>query len=121
MNFKLLIDIMPPKSFLNNYLTVVLVLTFGIADAQSDCKDIKATIQVIEAGQKSKEASLTIDFNGQASTSFTVSIIGPKSYFKRDVREKEVKELGKGTYTIVFVGKREEDNFCMKHLEFTIN
>ena len=112
---------MLPKLLLNKYLTIAFLLTFGIAKAQTDCKDIKATIEIFQAGQKAEKASVTIDFHGQSTSSFTVSIIGPKTFFKKDIKETEVKELHKGTYTLVFAGKREEDNYCMKHLEFTIN
>jgi hypothetical protein len=112
---------MLPKSLSNKYLTIVLILAFGIAKAQSGCKEIKATIEVFQVGQKSEKASVTIDFHGQPTISFIVSIIGPKTFFKKDIKETELNELQKGTYTLVFAGRHEEDNYCMKHLEFTIN
>jgi len=74
---------MLPKSLSSKHLTIVFILAFGIAKAQTGCKEIKATIGVFQAGQKSEKASITIDFQGQPTTSFTVSIIGPKPFSKR--------------------------------------
>ena len=111
---------MLPKSFLNSYLTFVLVLAFGITNAQN-CKDIKATIEVFQAGQKSEKASVAIDFHGQSVAFFNITIIGPQGFYKKDIQESEIKDLLKGTYTLVFVPKEEKDNFCMKHFEFTID
>ena len=110
---------MLPKSFLNNYLTIAFVLALGIANAQTGCKDIKATIEVFQAGQKGEIASVMIDFHGQSNAELSISLIGPKGYFKKDIQESEIKDLQKGTYTIVFSSKKE-DNFCMKHFEVII-
>src|SRR5882762_717877 len=112
---------MLPKSLLNNYLIIVFFLIFGRANAQTGCKDINATIEVFQAGQKSEKASVAIDFHGLFIGSFKITIIGPQGYYKKDIQESEIKDLLKGTYTLVFVPKDERDNYCMKHFEFTID
>ena len=111
---------MSTKLFLNNYLTFFLLLCVGLANAQDNCKEIKATIEVFQAGQKAGAASVVIDFHGQASSQFAVTLIGPKGYYKKDIIETEVKGLNKGSYTLVFSPKNESDNFCMKRLALTI-
>lgn len=111
---------MSTKLFLNNYLTFLLVMCLSLANAQSNCKEIKATIEVFQAGQKEDKGLVTIDFHGQSRYSFEVSIIGTRGYFKKDIQENEIKEIEKGTYTLVFTSRKEEDNFCIKHFEFII-
>jgi hypothetical protein len=111
---------MLPKSFLNNYLTVVLVLAFGIATAQSECKEIKATIEVFGAGQKSEKPLVTIDFHDQPQSLLVITLLGVKGFSQMEIKEKEIKNLNKGKYMLVFTSRREEDGFCIKHVEFTI-
>lgn len=105
---------------MNNYLTIVFVLAFGMVKAQTDCKDIKATIEVSEAGQKSEKASVTIDFHGQSQSLFVITLLGVKGFSKVEIQEEEIKNLNKGKYMLVFTSKKEEDGFCIKHVEFTI-
>jgi hypothetical protein len=110
---------MLPKSLLNNYLTIAFLLAFGTAKAQTDCKDIKATIEVFQAGQKAEKASVTIDFKDQPKSLFEVSLLGPKGYSKKDIQESEVSELNTGVYTLIIVYKRKDD-VCMKYFEVKI-
>jgi hypothetical protein len=111
---------MLPKSFLNNYLLIAFVLAFEVANAQSNCKDIKATIEVFQAGQKAQKASVVIDFHDQPQSSFEVFLLGSKGFAKRDILETEIRDLAKGQYTLVFSSRREEDGYCIKHFEFII-
>jgi hypothetical protein len=87
--------------------------------AQSHCKEIKAEVEVFQAGQKTEKASVNIDFKGQSAFLFSITLFGPKGYSK-DIVESEIKGLEPGSYTLVFVPKNESDNYCMKHLQFTI-
>ena len=111
---------MLPKSLSNKYLTIVFILAFGIAKAQTECEAIKATIEVFEAGQKSEKASVAIDFHGQAQSLFVITLLGVKGFSKMEIQEEEIKNLNKGKYMLVFTSRKEEDGFCIKHVEFTI-
>ncbi|MBS1680199.1 MAG: hypothetical protein JST48_00660 [Bacteroidetes bacterium] len=108
------------KLFLNSGLTICLMACISVAKAQGNCKEVKATIQVIQSDETYGKGSVKIDFKGQSRQGIAVSLVGSKGYFKKDILEDEIKELNKGAYTLVFNSKTEEDNFCIKHFEFTI-
>jgi uncharacterized membrane protein len=111
---------MGTKLLLNSYLTFCLVTCSLAALSQDNCKEIKATIEVFQSGQKAEKASLAIDFHGHPISDLFVTLIGPKGYFEKDIQETEIKDLQKGTYTLVITSKRKEDNFCQKHFGFTV-
>lgn len=112
---------MGTKILLSRYLTFCFLICSVGTQAQDNCKEIKATIEVFQAGQKTDKASFTINFHGQSSASLNLTLIGPKGFFRKDIQENEVKDLQKGAYTLVITPRREEDNFCQKHFGFTIN
>jgi len=112
---------MGTKILLNSYLSFCFVICSLVASAQGNCKEIKATMEVFQAGQKAEKASITIDFHGHPISELFVTLIGPKGYFEKDIQESEIKDLQKGTYTLVITSKRKEDNYCQKHFGFTIN
>ena len=112
---------MGTKLLLNRYLTFCLVICSFAARAQDNCKEIKATIEVFQAGQKAEKASVKIDFKGQSNSNLNLTLIGPKGFFRKDIQESEIQGLQKGAYSLVITPKREEDNFCQKHFGFTIN
>jgi hypothetical protein len=111
---------MGAKRFLGNYLTLALIFSCGICLAQSDCKEVKASIEVFQAQNEAENGSIKINFNGQSGASFILTLIGPKQYYLKDIQETEIKGLKKGTYTLVVNGRKEQDNFCQKHFEFMI-
>jgi hypothetical protein len=91
-----------------------------VALGQDKCKEIKATIEISQAGQKAEKGSITIDFKGQSASLFSITLVGPKGYSKKDIAENEIKGLDAGSYTLVFGPKNDGDSFCMKHIQFTI-
>lgn len=108
------------------YSTVLLItfLLLGFrfsAKAQSECKEIKATIEVFQAGEKAEKASIEIVLEGQSISLLEIALVGPKGYFKKDIQETVIMNLQKGNYTLVLSSKKESYNFCQKHFEFTIN
>ena len=108
------------KSFFGRYLTLGFLLFSLNAFGQADCKEIEASIKVLDANQGKQNGSVKIDFKGQANSNFIVHLVGPKAYFQKDLKETEVKELKQGGYTLVLTGRKEKDNFCQKHFEFII-
>ena len=108
------------KSLFNKYLIIAFVAVFGTARAQSECKEIKATIEVFQAGQKTEKASVAIDFHGESKSSFQITLLGTKGFSRKEVQEEEIKNLDQGKYMLVFTPKKDEDGFCIRHLEFTI-
>ncbi|HTH55439.1 MAG TPA: hypothetical protein VL728_05295 [Cyclobacteriaceae bacterium] len=110
---------MGTKILLNSCLSFCIVICSLAALAQDNCKEIKATIEVFQAGQKTEKASFKIDFKGQPSSLFSITLIGPKGYSKKDITEDEIKGLDAGSYTLVFAPK-DESSYCMKHFQFTI-
>ena len=111
---------MGTKLLLNRYLTFCFVISSLAAFAQDNCKEIKATIEVFQPGQKEEKGSVKIDFHGQSSSAFSITLFGPKGYLRKDIQELELKNLDQGKYVCVFDPKRKEVGFCIKHFEFTV-
>ena len=90
------------------------------ATAQVECKEIVVSITYQDSDKEGLNGSLKIDLKGQSPSSVVIHLVGPKKYFKKDINEKEVTGLKRGTYTLVFSGRREQDTFCQKHFQFVI-
>lgn len=104
------------KLLLNRYLLILFFLTSGSLKAQTNCKEVKAEIEVSKADGNQV---VKIDFKGQKTDQLTISLVGPKGYLKTDIEEKEIKGLASGKYTLVINGRREGE-YCLKHFQFTI-
>lgn len=109
-----------PKLLLCNCLIFAIALSLCSAHAQNNCKEIKATIEVFQAGQKSEKASVSIDFKGQSQFSFAVFLFGLKRVKRKEIEGNQIKDLDQGKYLLVFTSRRDEDDFCIKQTEFTI-
>jgi hypothetical protein len=116
-NYRL--DMKSLNSFFYKYL-IFFFLGYGIAEAQPNCMEVKATIEVLHAGQMAEKASVFIDFHGHSRTLFQVTLLGTKGFYRKEIQEEEIKNLYPGKYMLVFTSRNEEDRFCIKHLEFTI-
>ena len=111
---------MGTKLLLNSYLTFCLVTCSLAALAQDNCKEIKATIEVFQAGQKAEKGSVKIDFHGQSQSSFSVFLFGMKLVKRKEIEGDEIKDLEPGRYMLVFTSRKDEDDFCIKQTEFII-
>ena len=104
-----------------NLLVLFLCLASNVF---AQCKKIDAEAKVVEvAGPsvESKTSSILIDFKGRKSEDFTVSLFGPQKKNELNTDKSEFRNLSKGTYLIVIVGKRERDSYCPQSINITIN
>jgi len=84
------------------------------------CKEINASFEVNQVTQGGSNNSIVFDLKESDRTSFIISLIGPKKLFIQDVNENEIKNLSKGTYSLVIVGRDESSGYCPKHLQIII-
>jgi hypothetical protein len=82
----------------------------------SACQEIDI---MVEGMRRESGGSIKIDFKQSEPSRLMVSIIGPKKFYIKDSRETEIKNLAKGMYSVVVVGREESYNYCPRH--FTID
>jgi len=107
-------------------LTISLFVLFLCVASNTfgQCKKIEAEANVAEitaTSGDSKTSSIVIDFKGRKSEDFTVSLFGPNRNNELNTEKSEFRNLSRGTYLIVIVGKRERDNYCPQSINITIN
>lgn len=107
-------------------LIVIFVLQFlvWVADAtvtpnpplHSDqkCKEIDISFEVIN------NHSIKIDLKEVQSTAVIISLVGSKGLYLQDIKESEIKDLSKGTYTLIIVGRLESAGYCPKQFQVII-
>lgn len=99
-----------------------LLLGFGAVSSFAQCRKIDADAKVVrELNDTSGKQSITIDFKGANKETFKVSLFGPERKNEINVEKSTFNNLNEGKYIIVIVGKREEDNYCPKSINVTIN
>lgn len=108
------------NSLKGRHLAFALVIISFNSFGQINCKEITASIESFNTKVDLQDGSVKINFKEQASSSFVIYLFGPGRYLKKDIQQEEVKGLKRGSYTLVLVGRNEQDNFCQKHFEFII-
>jgi hypothetical protein len=105
-------------------LTVFQVLTEVYAEPISgraaDCKEIEASFEVISDLSGGMNSSIKIVLKNVETSTVLTSLIGPKKLFLTDIKESEIKDLGKGTYSLVIVGRDESSGYCPKQFQVII-
>jgi hypothetical protein len=98
---------------------------FGLKDRNTDfsetaCKkiDIKADVK-FESDNK-ETGTIVIDYKGHNASSLLISVVGPKKYYYKDLKESELKGLSRGVYAVVVVGRDESSNYCPTHIQVEI-
>jgi len=85
------------------------------------CIEINASIEVTkdtDAGINNN--TLKINLSEVNGSDLIVSLVGPKKIFIQDIRESEVRNLAKGTYMLVLVGREETSGYCPKQIQVLI-
>jgi len=110
---------MPPKVVFRNCLALILMSVSLLSMAQEGCKEIGASI-VVNQPDTERKGSVQILLT-QPHDQVMISLIGPSGYFKHDIQGDFVGELSSvGGYVIVLTGRKENQNFCIEKLDFTI-
>jgi len=99
-----------------------LILVFGSIISFAQCKNIDADIKIVKTvNDTNNSKSIVIDFKGSRSESFKVSLFTPDRKNILNSEKTEFNNLDNGKYLVVIVGKREEDHYCPKSINVTIN
>ncbi len=85
-----------------------------------ECKEINSSFEVIQDTNGGSNNSIVVDLKEVKRTSFIISLVGPKRLFLQDVNDNEIKNLGKGNYSLVIVGREESSGYCPKHFQIII-
>jgi len=97
-------------------------LTLGTLVSFGQCKNIDVEAKVIKKSTDTDgKQSIILDIKGLRANSFQVSLFAPDRNNILNAEQIEFNNLATGKYVIVIVGKREEDKYCPKSLNVTIN
>jgi hypothetical protein len=120
-------DTLPSKHFI---LFLSFSFLLGVAGAEPapgspskvvmKCNEIKASFEIIRDTSGGSNNSIKIDIKEVEMSSLIISLVGPKKIFLNDVNEKEIRNLAKGTYSLVIVGRDESSGYCPKHFQVII-
>lgn len=84
------------------------------------CKEINASYELIKETNTGDNNSIKINLKDVQISQLNISLVGPKKMFLQDINEYEIKNLSKGTYSLVLVGREESLGFCPKHFQVII-
>lgn len=97
-------------------------LTLGTIVSFAQCKNIDAEAKVVKkTTDSSDKQSIILEIKGYRSNAFQVSLFAPDKNNILNADQIEFNNLATGKYVIVIVGKREDDHYCPKSLNVTIN
>jgi len=97
-------------------------LTLGTVVSFAQCKNIDAEAKVVKkTTDTSEKQSIILDIKGFRSNAFQVSLFGPDKKNILNSEQTEFNNLATGKYVIVIVGRREDDKYCPKSLNVTID
>jgi len=113
---------MSTPNLLRIKILTILLLGFGTISSFAQCKTIDADAKVVKSiNNTTEKPSIVIDFKSLNKETFKVSLFGPDKRNELNVEKSTFNNLAEGKYLIVIVGKREEDNYCPKSINVTIN
>lgn len=99
-------------------ILVTLILVCGFLTSFSQCKNIDADAKAT-AGLNGN--SIVVDIKNSRTDLFKISVFGPNKQNILNSEKSEFNNLSSGKYLVVIVGRREEDNYCPKSINVTIN
>ena len=110
-----------PKLLGTKIITLLLFSVLAVG-CFAQCKTIDAEVKVTNTDENgAQKPGIAVEIKGANKTSFRVSLFGPDRTNELNVEKFSFENLAKGKYLIVIVGKREEDNYCPKSINVTIN
>lgn len=84
------------------------------------CNEINASFEIIKDTSGGSNNSIKIDLKEVETSSLIISLVGPKKIFLKDLKDNEIRNLAKGTYSLVIVGRDESSGYCPKHFQVII-
>lgn len=86
-----------------------------------DCRELDVSVEVTKDINEGINNTIKIDLKDLKSSSVIISLVGPKKLFRKDIQDTEIKNLSKGTYSVVIVGRDESMGYCPKHIQVIID
>jgi len=103
-------------------LVAAFFLTLGTIFSFAQCKEIVAHANVVKApSDLNSDKSIKVEIKGSNANSLRINLFGPNRKNILESDKTEFNNLVSGKYLIVIVGKREQDNYCPKSINVTIN
>jgi hypothetical protein len=100
----------------------ILFLALGTMNSFGQCKEINAVATVIKTtNDTGKNQSIKVEFKDGNSQHLQLNFFGTSKNNILRTDKNEFNNLSTGKYLIVIVGKREEDNYCTKSINITID
>ena len=97
-------------------------LTLGTVVSFAQCKNIDVEAKVVKKStDTSDKKSIILEIKEFRSNTFQVSLFAPDKNNILNAEQIEFNNLATGKYVIVIVGRREDDKYCPKSLNVTIN
>ncbi|WP_127121181.1 hypothetical protein [Chryseotalea sanaruensis] len=108
-----------PKYLISRLLFVSLLLIGLMTNARSlqitpDCDQFNVKVTV---DQNNKVVLEVTGLKGKQ----LLHLVGNKGFAKQNISEEELNNLGKGSYVLIVIDQKGSENFCQKHVDFTIN
>ncbi|MFM7487592.1 MAG: hypothetical protein ACKO13_11830 [Cytophagales bacterium] len=103
---------------LQKIILVGIFSSFFVEGFSQNCKPVNVNVVAFDIIH-GKQGSVKIDYFNQ-DEEFKAYLIGPSGLLKKDVIDREIMGLAKGTYTLVITGRIDNDNYCIKPVEFSI-
>lgn len=100
---------------------IVIAFLGSSSLAFGQCKTIEASATVTDTQGGAKNGKIVLEIKNLAQSQFQISLFEPQGKRRINLEQKEFDNLPKGKYLIVIVGKKEEDNYCPKSIDVTIN
>src|SRR6188768_4137894 len=112
---------MPVNKLSFNYLTILffMISVFAYAQSGSNCQQIESNYKIVIDSLNRDLGAIEIQING-SQKGIMKNLIGPSGFFLSDIKTNKITGLKSGTYSLVFVGRREEDKMCPKSFQVII-
>lgn len=88
--------------------------------AYQKCKEINVSYVVVKDPNAGDKSAIIIEVKDTQTSELIISLVGPKKLFFRDISEMKIKNLSKGTYSLVIVGREESAGYCPRHFQVVI-
>ena len=107
---------------LRSKIFATIFLALGTIASFAQCKEIDAVAKVVKgASDVGKNQSIQLEIKGSNLRNLEVRVFGPSRRNILRSNKTEFNNLASGKYLVVISAKREEDNYCPKSINVTIN
>lgn len=102
-------------------IKILCILLGSYSFCFGQCKTINVEAKITNTEGGLKNGKIVLDLKNSRVDDFSISLFGSKTQNKLKVDKAEIDNLAKGSYLIVIVGRKEQDNYCPKSINVTIN